>query len=158
MKQARLSHQALYAWLYRHDRSWVLEFNRQHRQGYARENRRVDWPKRDRMACRQLLHILDRHELMLDSPRLSRNWYLSKLPSGAMIEKNLRSMPLTRLFFQRYCEDITGYQIRRLALAARLLVQTGNSLRRWRLLRLAGLSDDRLTSLADGLLRDVLGA
>ena len=158
VKQARLSHQALYAWLYRHDRSWVLEFNRQHRQGYARENRRVDWPKRDRMACRQLLHILDRHELMLDSPRLSRNWYLSKLPSGAMIEKNLRSMPLTRLFFQRYCEDITGYQIRRLALAARLLVQTGHSLRRWRLLRLAGLSDERLTSLADGLLRDVLGA
>ena len=36
VKQARLSHQALYAWLYRHDRSWVLEFNRQHRQGYAR--------------------------------------------------------------------------------------------------------------------------
>ncbi|MBS9490614.1 transcriptional antiterminator, partial [Citrobacter braakii] len=98
------------------------------------------------------------HELMLDSPRLSRNWYLSKLPSGAMIEKNLCSMPLTSLFFQRYCEDITGYQIRRLALAARLLVQTGNSLRRWRLLRLAGLSDERLTSLADDLLRDVLGA
>ena len=48
--------------------------------------------------------------------------------------------------------------IRRLALAARLLVQTGNSLRRWRLLRLAGLSDERLTSLADDLLRDVLGA
>ena len=67
-------------------------------------------------------------------------------------------MPLTRLFFKRYCEDITGYQIRRLALAARLLVQTGNSLRRWRLLRLAGLSDERLTSLADDLLRDVLGA
>ncbi|MGL5666083.1 MAG: hypothetical protein ACRDD9_08160 [Shewanella sp.] len=39
-----------------------------------------------------------------------------------------------------------------------LLVQTEHSLRRWRLLRLAGLSDERLTSLADGLLRDVLGA
>jgi hypothetical protein len=39
-----------------------------------------------------------------------------------------------------------------------LLVQTGHSLRRWRLLRLAGLSDERLTSLADDLLRDVLGA
>ncbi|MBW3733813.1 MULTISPECIES: TnsD family Tn7-like transposition protein [Aeromonas] len=158
VKQARLSHQALYAWLYRHDRSWFLQFNRQHHQGHARDNLRVDWPKRDRMVCRQLLHILDQHELMLDSPRLSRNWYLSKLLSGAMIEKNLRSMPLTRLFFQRYCEDITGYQIRRLALAAGLLVQTGNSLRRWRLLRLAGLSDERLTSLADDLLRDVLGA
>jgi hypothetical protein len=32
-------------------------------------------------------------------------------------------MPLTRLFFQRYCEDITDYQIRRMALAARSLVQ-----------------------------------
>ena len=75
-----------------------------------------------------------------------------------MIEKNLRSMPLTRLFFQRYCEDITDYQIRRLALAARYLVQSESSLRRWRLLRLAGLSDERLTFLADDLLRDVLEA
>ncbi|HCB1812775.1 TPA: TniQ family protein [Citrobacter braakii] len=158
VKQARLSHQALYAWLYRHDRSWLLQFNRQHHQGHARENRRVDWPKRDRKACRQLFHILNLHESKLDSPRLSRNWYLSKLPSGSMIEKNLRSMPLTRLFFQRYCEDITDYQIRRLALAARSLVQSECSLRRWRLLRLAGLSDERLTSLADDLLRDVLEA
>jgi hypothetical protein len=81
-----------------------------------------------------------------------------QLRRNTHIEKNLSKMPLTSLFLQRYCEDIADYQIRRLALSARLLVQSGHSLSRWRLLRLAGLSDERLTSLADDLLRDVLGA
>lgn len=43
VKQARLSHQALYAWLYRHDRRWLLEFNRQNHQSCVRENQRVNW-------------------------------------------------------------------------------------------------------------------
>ncbi|MBV7471636.1 TnsD family Tn7-like transposition protein [Aeromonas sp. sif0611] len=158
VKQARLSHQALYAWLYRHDRRWLLEFNRQNHQSSVRENQRVNWPQKDRVTCRQLLKILNVHEPSLDCPRLSRRWFLSKLSSSAMIEKNLRKMPLTSLFLQRYCEDIADYQIRRLALSARSLLQSGHSLSRWRLLRLAGLSDERLTSLADDLLRDVLGA
>ncbi|PTS79952.1 transposase [Aeromonas sp. HMWF036] len=157
VKQARLSHQALYAWLYRHDRRWLLEFNRQNHQSSVRENQRVNWPQKDRATCRQLLKILNVHEPSLDCPRLSRRWFLSKLSSSAMIEKNLSKMPLTSLFLQRYCEDIADYQIRRLALYARSLVQSGHSLSRWRLLRLAGLSDERLTSLADDLLRDVLG-
>lgn len=158
VKQARLLNQALYAWLYRHDRYWLLEFNRQYYQTHIRAKRRVDWAKRDRMLCRQLFHILEQHELELDSPRRSRNWFLSKLSSSAMIEKNLHLMPLTSLFFQRYCEDIADYQIRRLAIAATFLAQNGYSLCRWRLLRLAGLSDERLTLLADCLLREVLEA
>ena len=156
VKLARLSHQALYAWLYRHDRRWLLEFNRQHYQSRARENHRVDWPKRDRVTCRQLLKILSEQTWRLDSPRLSMRWYLSRLPTGAMVEKKLSKMPLTRLFFKRYCEDITDYQVRRLAFASGLLVQKEGTLRRWRLLRVAGLSDERLTSMSERLLSDVL--
>lgn len=73
-----------------------------------------------------------------------------------MVEKKLSKMPLTRLFFKRYCEDITDYQVRRLAFASGLLVQKEGTLRRWRLLRVAGLSDERLTSMSERLLSDVL--
>lgn len=132
-----------------------LEFNRQHYQSRARENHRVDWPKRDRVTCRQLLKILSEQTWRLDSPRLSMRWYLSRLPTGAMVEKKLSKMPLTRLFFKRYCEDITD-QVRRLAFASGLLVQKEGTLRRWRLLRVAGLSDERLTSMSERLLSDVL--
>ncbi|GJA31023.1 hypothetical protein KAM472_00500 [Aeromonas caviae] len=108
------------------------------------------------MTCRQLLKILSEQTWRLDSPRLSMRWYLSRLPTGAMVEKKLSKMPLTRLFFKRYCEDITDYQVRRLAFASGLLVQKEGTLRRWRLLRVAGLSDERLTSMSERLLSDVL--
>ena len=51
---------------------------------------------------------------------------------------------------------ITDYQVRRLAFASGLLVQKEGTLRRWRLLRVAGLSDERLTSMSERLLSDVL--
>lgn len=157
VKQARLSHQALYAWLYRHDCRWLLEFNKQYHQRLVTENHRVNWPQKDRVTCRQLLKLLNAQELRLNSPRLSRRWFLSKLSSNAMIEKNLSKMPLTCLFFQRYCEDITDYQVRRLALCAGLLSQQEGILRRWRLIRAAGLSEQRLTTTTARLLSDVLG-
>ncbi|MCF7967016.1 MAG: TnsD family transposase [Methylobacter tundripaludum] len=155
VKQARSENGALYATLYRHDRVWLLSTNRQFYLTMSRQNRRVDWRQRDMIICRQLIKIRNAHKSLLDSPRWSRNWYLSKLGKSAIIEKNIHKMPLTSLFFKRFCEDIPEYQIRRITKALSCL-ETEN-MHRWRLLRNAGLSDERLTNDARVLLHKMVG-
>jgi hypothetical protein len=143
IKLARSKNAALYAWLYRNDKAWLLSENRKLYQPSVRQNRRVDWHQRDRSICRQLIKIRNAHKSLLDTPRLSKNWYLSKLDNRATVEKNLHKMPLTASFFKRYSEDIRNYQIRRLTHAQRSL--GSDHTQQWRLLRLAGLSEERLT-------------
>lgn len=155
VKGARLKHQDVYAWLYRHDKAWLLEFNKKFHQGHSRGAAAIDWTKRDLNICRQLIQIRNQHEMSLDAPRMSRNWYLSNFPSSSMIEKNIHKMPLTSMFFQKNCEDIAEYQIRRLSVAYSLLSQSESYVKRWMLLRASGLSDDRLQPLTKALL-DIL--
>jgi len=64
-------------------------------------------------------------------------------------------MPLTGLFFKRFCEDISDYQIRRITKALSCLET--EDIHRWRLLRNAGLSDERLTNDARVLLHKMMG-
>ncbi len=146
IKRARSKNAALYAWLYRHDKAWLLSVNRQCHLTPVGQNQRVDWRHRDLCICRQLIKIYKVYKSLLDAPRLSRNWYLSKLDTSTTVEKNLSKMPLTTTFFKRHCEAIKDYQIRRLNQAFERLEP--ELARRWRLLRLAGLSEERLTTEA----------
>jgi len=155
VKQARSENRALYAKLYRHDREWLLSTNQLFYLTAARKNRRVDWRQRDLATCRQLIKIRNAHKSLLDSPRWSRNWYLSKLGKSAIVEKNIHKMPLTGLFFKRFCEDISDYQIRRITKTLSRLET--EDIHRWRLLRNAGLSDERLTDDARVLLHKMVG-
>lgn len=143
VKRARSENGGLYAWLYRHDSAWLLSVNRRFYLMVVSPNRRVDWQRRDLCTCRQLIKIRKACQSLLDSPRQSKNWYLSKLDNSATVEKNIRKMPLTALFFNRYCEEVSDYQIRRLNLALQRLGV--DCKQKWRLLRLAGLSEERLS-------------
>jgi hypothetical protein len=154
VKQARSENGWLYAWLYRHDRRWLLSTNSRFYLPTVRQSRRVDWQKRDLFTCRQLIKIRNACKSLVDLPRQSRNWYLSKLEQSAMVEKNLSKMPLTVLFFKRFCEDVSDYQIRRLTQALHCLEAEGKP--RWRLLRVAGLSEERLTNDARNLLHEIM--
>jgi len=155
IKRARSKNGALYAWLYRHDRAWLLSVNSELYLPSIRLTHRVDWQRRDFRICRQLIKIRNAYKSLLESPRQSRNWYLTKLDHSAMVEKNIRKLPLTMLFFNRYCENVTDYQIRRLNFSLRCL--GAEHQQRWRLLRSAGLSEERLTQAARSRLKEILG-
>ncbi len=73
-----------------------------------------------------------------------------------MVEKNIYRMPLTCMFFKRYCESVAEYQIRRLASAWIVLTKNGNEIRRWQLLRESGLSEERLRPMTNYLLHSLL--
>ena len=46
---------AIYAWLYRNDKPWLLAFNKKYKGFHKTINQRVCWPKRDKQVVKQLL-------------------------------------------------------------------------------------------------------
>ena len=143
---------ALYAWLYRRDREWLISTNRQFQLSYARNNDRVNWHARDLSITRQLINIRKQHQQHLDAPRRTRRWYLSKTGQMSSIEKKLYKLPIVSLFFQKYCESLPDYQIRRITLARSVLQKCAALPNRWRVLREAGLSKERITDTAKNYL------
>lgn len=146
---------ALYAWLYRHDRDWLVHWNQQHKQERLAPAPRVDWNQRDRIAVRQLLRIIKRLDSSLDHPRATANWLLKQIPNGTSLAKNLQKLPLVAFCLKRYSERVEDYQIRRISHAFIKLKQEDVELRRWRLLRSATLSKERITKEAQVFLEMV---
>ena len=146
-----------YAWLYRRDRQWLLEVNRRHKVAEPKHQTKVDWHRRDMDTLKTLVALRNESELRLDDPRHSANWYLNRLEHRAGIEKHLDLLPLCSLFFDRYCENIFEYQIRRMTRTTIRITRDGEPLKRWQVLRWSGLSEERLTEQANCFLKEVLG-
>ena len=146
VKEARKQKQggAIYAWLYRHDKTWLLKFNSQYRIYPKPINNRVNWQQKDILTVRELITMLNHYELRLDTQKMTRNWYLKQLKSPATVEKNLYKLPLCNQFFMRYCETTTEYQIRRITKIVAQLKMPLIDLKRWKILRLSGLIEERL--------------
>lgn len=147
--------QALYAWLYRHDKIWLLQFNAKHKALRIPQKTKLNWHHRDMEAIRNLRKFIWQSEYQLESPRLSANWLLNKLPKSDSIEKNLDKLPLVKMFLLRYTETITEYQLRRLSHVCSELISLGEPLRKWVILRKAGLSKERLTQDAKSVLNEL---
>lgn len=148
-KQARQNSKALYARLYRQHREWLLDTNYQHAAPKAKPtSRRVDWDKRDR----EYLHALRQLTVFLQSnpqgPRRSKACFFKLLGNASTVEKNISRMPLSNSFLADHVESVAQYQIRRLQNAHNDLLTLFDTPPRWRLLRNATLSDERLTEQA----------
>jgi hypothetical protein len=142
----------VYAWLYRHDRSWLLTINAKHKRPIENQTSRVDWKRRDIAFVKQLIRVRNDSETDLYLPRQSKQWFIHHLQSQSCVEKNKIKLPLTYLFLERYQETVPEYQIRRLT---RACIHSDDVLPRWQLLRQAGLSDDRISDLAKSFLREI---
>ncbi len=139
---------AIYAWLYRQDKQWLLDTNLLY--NLSRDNNRIiDWKKRDKIIVKRLLIINYQYSEELGVVRHSRNWFLKQLPHSYSIEHQLNELPLCHAFFVRYCESITEYQIRRCTLQLINDKKLGLITRRWELERKAGLARERLPSLTE---------
>lgn len=108
----------------------------------------IDWDKRDReylQALRQLATFLKANQ---QGPRRSRTYYLKLLSNLSTLEKNLHQLPRTSAFMAVNSESVYQYQIRRLQNTYDDLRVLFDSPPRWRLLRNAGLSEERMTEPA----------
>lgn len=144
IKPARILNGAIYAWLYRNDKDWLLTTNKSFHQKFIPHGTKVNWPSRDLDYVRQLLGL--DHALIwnLDSPRRSAKWWLKQITQISTIEKNLDKLPITTLFLKKYSEDIGTYQIRRLTKVLIEMKIQNENFPRWIILRKSGLSDERM--------------
>lgn len=156
VKPARLLNAALYAWLYRNDKHWLLETNQGFHQKHIPQGTKVDWHSRDLFFIKQLIELNNDLLWDLDSPRRSAKWWMKQTSHVSTIEKNLDMLPLTKLFLEKYSEDIGTYQIRRLTKTFIEMKIKDDVLPRWRILRKAGLSEERMVSEAARFLLNVL--
>lgn len=156
IKEARLSGGGgIYAWLYRNDREWFLRVNGKNKLEFEPVNTRVDWLKRDRNTLRQLVKIKNLARKNCESPQMTKNWFLAQLERKSSIEKNLHKLPLISMFFEKYCEDREDFQIRRIRTAVNVLRQQ-QQLVTWKVLRLSGLSEERITFKAKMFLKQIM--
>ncbi|MDO6427671.1 TnsD family Tn7-like transposition protein [Thalassotalea sp. 1_MG-2023] len=145
---------AIYTWLYRYHNKWLLKTNSHYQRPIQYENNRVDWRARDWRIVRAMYRILYDSEADLDCPRRSALWFIHQLEHSATVEKKLAKLPLTAAFLERYAEDTTDYQIRRLTRTlSKYSPQTPPI---WRLFRESGLSDERITAQAREFIECVL--
>ena len=152
IKPARDLNAALYAWLYRNDKHWLLETNRGVHQKYIPQGTKMDWHNRDLSFVKQLIKLNNDLLWDLDSPRRSAKWWMKQTSNNSTIEKNLSLLPITQLFLQKYSESISFYQIRRISRTLIKLSLEHQNSHRWSVLRLSGLSEERLTYEANSFL------
>ena len=146
IKSSRVKNAALYAWLYRNDKTWLLTKHKSFHALSSSIPKKVDWRQRDWEIVRRLFKIFYKSLNDLNLPRQSKNWYLRQLPQHSTVEKNLNQLPLTNKFLSSFSEDISSYQIRRITRTIIQFQQMNQHLASWQLLRYSGLSEKRLTN------------
>ncbi|WP_241908436.1 TnsD family Tn7-like transposition protein [Vibrio lentus] len=143
---------ALYAWLYRNDRDWLLAFNRAHQSQSHVRQKKVDWRARDRSLTRQLIRIVERLDTVIDGPRRSKNFLLKQLDDYGSVSKKLNLLPLLSFTLNRYQESVFEFQARRLVMAVIAKSKTGSGVSRWQLMRAASLPNERIMPVIADLL------
>jgi hypothetical protein len=153
---ARRQNTALYTWLYRNDKKWLVETNAQKQMPFIPSGKKVNWRQRDWEGVKTLLRLYQQLLENLDSPRRTKTWWIKQLSSPSTIEKNLASLPLITKFLNTYQEDISCYQIRRLSRELLLTKRNNESISLWVLLRKTGLTIDRMTQETQTFLNHVM--
>jgi len=136
VKSVRTSNSALYAALYRHDKEWLLKFNK----GFYLEvvpSERVDWKKRDAELCESLKVHVSHLRNDPDRPQLTRAHLLRDL-NPTMINFNLHKMPKLQAALESSIEVDEAYEIFRVERAIAYLRDRNLPFRMWRVQKIAG--------------------
>ncbi|MFY0669877.1 MAG: TniQ family protein [Alteromonas stellipolaris] len=143
-KQSRVTAGAAYAWLYRHDRAWLLSMNSNYRNSSNPKKAKVDWNARDKSYARKLVKVIDNAEADIYAPQHTKSWLLTHFPNKPSIEKWLPKLPITNSLLIKYAETTSEYQIRRIT--RNLMFGEYSKVKRlWYLMRVSGLNKYRLT-------------
>lgn len=139
VKAARNNQKSLYAWLYRNDRNWLIDYNRSFKsKSHSNEPRRA-WAERDTRIVQLLQDNLKKINPLLRQ-RISIAYLVLTLPNDyAYVAKNLKKLPLTKSFLSENSESVSQYQLRRISFIAAEFKEAAIPLSRWRIYRAAGL-------------------
>ncbi|BBN97583.1 TnsD family Tn7-like transposition protein [Sporolactobacillus terrae] len=139
--EVRKCHQALYAWLYRHDRQW-LQKNSLRMNKTAVKNQRVNWVERDQELVKEIKDAVNKLLKFPKPVRINRSRIGKKIGKLALLERHLAKLPQTNVYLNQVTESVEQFQIRRVRWAAKTLYNQHQDVVAWRIQRLAGLYKD----------------
>lgn len=137
--QLRDMDKSAYNWLYRNDRDW-LKHNSPVRRKVASKKTRVDWCERDREILKEVKQVVN-HILYSDSKpeRITIGRVGRRIGQLALLEKHLSKMPKTKKYLKKVVETVEQFEIRRIKWCAKEMHKNGEEIKKWRLIRMAGL-------------------
>ncbi|MDR6861443.1 TnsD family Tn7-like transposition protein [Variovorax guangxiensis] len=141
VRQRRVLDGAAYAWLYHHDRNWLIAGPGHAPASTTRKTRRsrIDWEKRDENYARRIEATSSAQRDR--APRRRRS--MSALMRASAPETSLRAqlyrLPRTREALQANAESVPAFQRLRYARAAACLADADGGFTQWKALKLAGL-------------------
>ncbi len=127
----------LYSWLYRNDNAW-LTANSPGKKVAQPTNQRVDWEARDEEILR-LVESAVRKILSLNTKpqKITIGRIGLMIGKKALLEKHLDKLPNTTAWLQNVLESDEQFRIRKINWAIKELIQEGQELSVWRVLRKA---------------------
>lgn len=135
-QQLRSKQPALYAWLYRNDKTWLAE-NRPARLEPRAPRTHVRWDERDKHYAREV----GRAAAMIKSHngRITKSGLAQRLGIAGRVRRQSKKLPLTTKAINAVTESRVTHARFRLLIRAQQLQQTGKRIAEWRLLRSAGI-------------------
>ena len=148
---------AVWMWLYRHDRAWLMAHQPPTFPTLRpKRTSRVDWTQRDRDCAAQVSGIVIRLKQQQDPiTRVTARAIFRELGHSTWFEPHSNKLPLTIQAISRVVEDRIAFALRRLDMAAADFSRTGRPPKPWELLRAAGIRTDlaRLSEIQDKAVR-----
>ncbi|MFT9494965.1 TnsD family transposase [Anaerosolibacter sp.] len=137
--EIRKKAKAVHSWLYKNNQEW-LQNNKPINKAKNHNNIRIDWDERD---CVTLIDvkkaIVEMNTIHRKPERITVSTIGKKIEQLALLEKHLSKMSLTQKYVNSVVESVQDFQVRRIRWAAREFESNREELKRWKILRLAGI-------------------
>ena len=134
----------VYAWLYRNDYPWLRRHCPEKETAFE-SLRDVDYPRWDRENVNALAAIYENVVQVEGRPRLTASHLIQQLPRANSVQKHLVDLPLTKLWLDLHAESLEDYQIIRLKSAYLYLLEHNQTIKRWKLIRVANIREELVT-------------
>jgi len=144
-----------YIWLYRHDKEWLMEnlpSKIDKREIDYKASMRVNWEGRD---IQMFSDIEQEYKKIISSEKLVRvtkSLIGQRTGYSSLLYSYIDKLPKTSKLLNEICETVEEFQIRRIKFVAERLYENKGVLKRWEVIRGAGIrkeSELKLTSIID---------
>lgn len=136
---------AIYAWLYRNDREWLMSNRPAVKKTNIKKYNRSNYENWDIYNLTLLDSIYSGMVGAANRKRITRSRLINALPRSSSVDKHLSKMPKTASWIFSHEESVADFQLYRLHKAYNLILSSNRSVKRWRLLRIANINKERIT-------------
>lgn len=138
-----------YAYLYRNNREWLFQNLPVKTAYHCIKVGKINWWQRDKETLVLLKNAYD-YLINLEKPtRITQSSLARKINKLALLDKYIDKLPEVKKFLDKHIETIEEFQLRRVMNCCNTYNKTGNEIKKWQVLREAGIRKEYAEKLND---------